>query len=273
MVDKNIVDCWDVKGFDSELSGYLEDNAQLILDYFKEDRRLLNECLASDPYESMGSNRYSADFQHFKEHILTPAMRTRKIRVWHYTRMLDWEVVAMQSQLSPASLEGLKARLSKLVQDGVLSSAESAVIYDSSPYHDQAKARLGKVWTTVLPLPVHDHGVEPLLESWGGEGAYFWLRDQAISQKLRTIGAPRIVEIETSPSTNIDAWSVSETIIRSFGNSLGLDLLIEGCDLAIREDFDKSAVLRIHTEGDETFKAVGNSYPLHSGAILSQRLG
>jgi hypothetical protein len=112
-------------------------------------------------------------------------------------------------------------------------------------------------------------GVELLLESWGGEAAYFWLSDETVAAKLRTIGIPRIVEIETALGDKLNAFSAAQTVVQAWARSLDVPVHVSGSDLSIIDCLDTARVLRVHTEGDGLFEQVATTYPIDSDQLLA----
>ena len=103
------MDSWRPATFDTELCEVLTDWSDLIVDYHREDLRLMDAHLNSDPYESLKSNRYKSDYLALREHTVTRLFIDRRIRVWYCTRLLDDEVLSMQRKLVPSSSRQPKA--------------------------------------------------------------------------------------------------------------------------------------------------------------------
>ena len=207
------------------------------------------------------SNQYSDEYMEFLEHIITPILRCTIIRVWHYTRLLDFEAVRMQQQLTPSTLGGLALRLDQLVDSCVINQDEADTILQQSIFHTQEELRSNCLWVTTVPWPAYYHGVVPLLESWGGEIAYFGLSKQILQQKLKKIGLPRIIEIEVGLKDRMNAYSVSRTVVEAWARRRGFGVRITGSDMCIRSCLQQAQVLKIHTEGDDIFRKVGVNYP------------
>lgn len=255
------MDAWNPSTFDNELHETLEFNSDLIVNYFSEDRFLMDEHLNSEPYESLKPNRFYADFSYLSENVVTPLLADRRIRVWHYTRLLDCEVEEIRRKLIPSTHARLMHRLDMLVGLNLLTKDDADIVYSQSPFQSQESSRAGRLWTTSIPISFKSSGVEPLLSSWGGESAYFWLKDGVISDKLRCIGAPRIVEIETALRDKLNAYRVSNPVLQSWAKSLGQPVSVEGSDLAISDCLRSAKVLAVHTLGDGIFESVATSYP------------
>jgi len=77
------MDAWNPNTFDNELRETLEFNSDLIVNYFSEDRLIMDEHLKSEPYESLKPNRFYADFSYLSEKVVTQLLADRRIRVWH----------------------------------------------------------------------------------------------------------------------------------------------------------------------------------------------
>ena len=167
----------------------------------------------------------------------------------------------MHRKLAPSTRISLRQRLETLVDKSLLTQKESEIVYSQSPFHSQESSRSDRLWTTTVPLPPDEHGVEPLLKSWGGESAYFWLSNESVAAKLRNIGTPRIVEIETALRDTLNAYRVAETAIQAWAKDLGLSVELSGCDLAIMGCLDTAQVLGVHTAGDDIFEKVAQMYP------------
>jgi len=264
------MDSWNPETFDTALRETLTKHSDLISDYHAEDRRLMDEYLNSDQYESRKPNKYLADFTSLLKHTVTPMLRERRIRVWHYTRLLDEEVSAMQRKLEPSTLAGLWQRLDTLRNKGQLTQQEVLIVYDQSPFHEKGVDRSNRVCTTTVPLCSDHHLVVPLLESWGGESAHFWLSNETVAATLKTIGTPRIVEIETALDDNFNAVSVARTAVQAWARSLGVSVHVLGIDLTIMDCLDTAKVLRVHTAGDGVFETVATTYPVGCNQLLAQ---
>lgn len=265
-----MLDSWNHKTFGTTISSVLSEHSELVGNYHEEDRRLMEEHLNSSPYQSLKPNRLHNAYAKLKEEILTPILSNTRTRVWHYTRLTDYEVDSMRQQPVLSSLNHLKDRLEKLVANELLTLEESEMVYSESPFHLQHEIRANRLWTTNIPLAPSDSGVMPLLESWGGESAYFWLKNESISTKLKSIGSARIVEMETSLSDNLNGYSVSDTVLKAWARNLGVPLQVSGCDLPITNCIDTMKVVRVHTKGESSFEAIATSYPQDAGSLLGE---
>ncbi|MCU7866648.1 MAG: hypothetical protein KZQ92_22060 [Candidatus Thiodiazotropha sp. (ex Lucinoma borealis)] len=261
------IDAWNPKSFGAEISEVLTTHSKLIFEYHTEDRRLMDEHLNSSPYQSLQPNHLFPEYQYFHENTLAPIVAKSRIRAWHYTRLTDEEADAIRQELVPSSLEYLRYRLNNLVAKNVLKENEAETIFAQSPFHKQSN-RAGYLCTTIIPLSHFDSGVEPLLKSWGGESAYFWITDKGVAKNLKSLGTPRIIEIETALTDKLNGYKVAETFLFAWARQLGAQVTLSGCDLFIRECIDTAKVLHIHTEGDSSFEAIGTDYPVSVGKLL-----
>ena len=255
------MDVWNPASFDKELRSTLTEWSDLVAQYHIGDKALMDEHLNSDPYESRKPNPLYSDYSSFREDAITPLLTSRKIRVWHYSRLVDDEVAAMRNRLVVSTLAGLKKRLEALVGKSLLTDEEARSVLSQSPLYAQEANRAGLFWTVSVPVSPSDHGVSALLSSWGGESAYFGLKDSALANKLTRIGVPCIIEVETELRDRLNAFTVAGTVVQAWAKSLGAPATIEGSDLAITDCLSSARVLAVHTRGDETFGGVAVRYP------------
>ncbi len=262
------MDVWAPKTFDPQIAEALSNNSALIGDFFSEAQSLMTAHINSVPYESLKPNRYSQPYQAMHEQMMTPLFMGVRIRVWHYTRLLDDEAVEMHRQLVPSTLRGLSKRLEMLVERQILSQQESESIFLLSPFQTQESARSGRLWTSTVPFSSNHHGVEALLEGWGGESAYAQYSDEPAVAKLKDVGAPRIFEVETGLLDGLNAYSAAETAIEAWAKQLGTGATVSGSDLAIGESLPTAKVLRHHKSGDALFSEIATTYPVGCANLL-----
>ena len=265
-----IIDTWNPKTFSTEIIAVLEKNSKLVFNYHVEDKRLMEEYSNSSSYQSLQNNHFSYAYNQLHERTLAPILSNSRIRTWHYTRLLDDEVDAMHKQLVPSSLDYLQQRLSKLVAKDLLTQDDADAVFAHSPFHNQNRIRARQLCTTIIPVSHDDCGVEPLLDCWGGESAYFWLSDHPrIVTILKNIGTPRIIEIETNLTDKNNGFSVSDTVLKAWARQLGVQVTLSGCDLFVQECISTAKVMRIHTKGDGNFETVAKMYPENVGVLLA----
>lgn len=258
-----IIDVWNVATFDPALRGMLEQKTALIRDYLTTSRRQFLEREASDHRMPHSENPHAADYVAFTEEVGRD-MERRTIRAWHYARLTDDEVRGIrEGGIYPGTLDSFRQRLNAQVGAGSISAAEADKLYHSSPCHnpEQQPGRLGKFWLVSEPVSPKDDGVKPLLESWGGESTYFWLKDERLKARLRKIGRSRIVEVAVPLAKTRHSYSAGRAVIGAFSRTLGCRPDREGFDLYTLEPLAPPSILAVHTEGEPKFKKVGSRYP------------
>ncbi len=93
------MDAWCPYTFSPKISSKLSDNSNLILDYYHEHGRLLDEHLNSSPYQSLKPNPLRSQLLSLQEHQLTPLVREARVRLWHYSRLTNEEVKNLEQKL------------------------------------------------------------------------------------------------------------------------------------------------------------------------------
>lgn len=257
-----MIDLWDTNTFSIEIQRCLKSETRLLLDYHTEKRRLMDEHLNSSPYQSLKPNRFASDYFSFQENEMSPILAVSRVRVWHYSRLLEYEVDVMQQRLIHSSLDFLKKRLHDLVEMNLLTQDEADSVFQDSPFQLQENIRTGRLWAVASPRHYSDTGVLHLLESWGGESAYFWVSNKALATKLKTIGLPRILEIETSLSDGHNAFFASGMVLCAWARNLGISVDPIGGDLAITNCLGTAKLVKVHTEGESSYDAVAHTYPI-----------
>lgn len=257
-----LIDVWGVETFDAELRGDLDVHADLIRDYMTTRRRQWLEREASNHTMPYPHNPYADEFVWVTEHIMR-LMEARTIRAWHYTRMTDDEIVRLrQHGIRPSSLAMVRERLTAQVDAGAFTAEIADRLFADSPYQgEQLEARSNKFWMVSHPIDIEDGGVELLLESWGGEGAYFWQKDPDLQDLLKHIGKPRVIEIAAPLVQSRHSYSAAEAVVAAYGRMLGCRPAKHAFDLYTHQPLPPSHILAIHTEGDPTFAAMARGYP------------
>lgn len=265
------IDVWDARTFDPALLAVLEARADMIRDYLDTDHQIF---LSHDRHRGPArpilrpENPHASDFLELQEAI-GREMQQRTIRAFHYTRLTDSEVAALKRggiHLStPASLQ---RRLHDIVAAGGLTRDIADQLYAQSPFHSkQLKSRSDKFCMTSHPVVVDDPGVTPLQKHWGGEVASMWIRDEALSTPLMSLGRPRIVEVAVPMSATPDSHSyrAGDAIVATFARSRGSVAAKHDFDLCVEQSLPPTAVLALHTEGDAPFVEMGRGY--HVGFV------
>lgn len=258
-----IIDVWDVGTFDLELREVLDDHSELISGYFITSRRQWLEREASDHTMPYPENPFAGDFIGLKEHVME-LMQVRTIRAWHYTRMTDAEVaVLMRGGINLSTLASVRTRLDAQVTAGTFPQDVADRLFADSPFQsEQCGSRSDKFWMVSHPLEIEDGGVELLLESWGGESAYFWQRDRELQELLKRIGRPRVLEIAMPLAHSRHGYAAADAVVATYGRLLGCRTDRKTFDLYTHKPLGPAHVLAIHTAGDPSFEWMGRGYPL-----------
>lgn len=259
----NPIDVWSVESFDSDLKGFLNNHAAVIVDYYRADRQIFVD-------HDLGRNRRSGirpDNPHFPtfqaaREALAPEMNRRHLRAFHYTRLCDDEIARLnQDGIEVSSPESLERRLSKRVATGEISREEADRLYAASPIHKQLAIRGNRFWMTTHPFASDDGGVTPLMRHWGGEVGSMWVHDGPLLAKLGAIGRPRILEVSVPLASTRHAYRAAESVVAAFGRSIGVVTDDYGFSLYVDQALPASAILDIHSEGDPAYNAIGRGYP------------
>lgn len=260
----NLIDVWNVKTYGPDILAELDCEADLICQYVMQDKenyslRELDLHRGPPP-----SNPYAFAFYQFTERVILPLVSERSIRGWHYTRLTDAEADLLRREgIYPSTLATIRRRLDALVTTGLLSPEQAEELYRGSPFHHpgQTEGRSNKFWMTAFPLPVSYHGIVPFLESWGGEGVFFWQRNQALRDAVALIGNPRVIELSVPLKITQHAYSAARAILAHYGRSIGCEPDGADFELYATQPLSPDSVLAIHSDGDASFKALANGYP------------
>lgn len=263
MTNPDIIDVWNVETFDAELRGDLDVHAEVIRNYMLTSRRQWLEREASDHTMAHPENPYAGEFIWVQEHIMR-LMEARTIRAWHYTRLTDVEVVVLRRDgIYLSSLDTIQSRFVAQVAAGAFTQEIADRLFADSPYQsDQLGSRSNKFWMVSHPVDIEDSGVEPLLENWGGESAYFWQRDAALRDLLKQIGRPRVLEIAMPLVHSRHGFAAAQAAVASYGRMLGCQPDKHDFDLFTDQPLDSAHILAIHSEGEPNFRAMARGYPV-----------
>ncbi len=268
-VSADLVDVWNSKSFGRPLCAELIANQSIVQKYYQEQRRL--DTLDRDEHltECLQGNRYFSQYEALQLRV-AKALTECKIRVWHYTRLLDFETTAMTETIELSTVEKMRARLTELERRGHLSSSDVECLLQGSVLKTQKKCRENRFFCVSSPLGVTDRGVELLLGNWGGEVVYFHQKDESLLQKLRALGLPRVIEIAAEVSDPISRYSLARCVLDTYALDLGFPLYPSGIDLCIKENPPPARVLAVHTQGEEKFHEIGQTYPEGTDILLSR---
>lgn len=261
----NLIDVWNAKTFDSELSARLTPSSELIRNNIVTENRIFLEydrVRGGHELVMRPNNPYAGGFLSLREE-LGDWMRRRVIRAWHYTRLTGDEVEYMLQQgLHVSTPATLKSRLHSLVPADLLPSELAETLYARSPFHgSQLAGRSGKFCVVSHPIPVNDSGVKRLLTYWGGEAASFWMQDPEVLAVLAGTGKARVLELAVPLALTNDAYSAAQAIVATFAQNLGCVMKQHAFDAFLTSALPPDSILQVHSEGDPSFDALGSGYP------------
>ncbi len=258
-----ILDVWDLATFDEALMLVLCEHTALVRNYMATSRRQYIERELSDHTQPHAYNHFATEYSDFVEAI-GRMMAVRTIRAWHYCRLTDLEVQALKNTgIQLSTIDTLTARVDAQVAAGTLSPGEAEGLVAASPLHsDQREARSGKYWMVSAPVSPNDSGVELLLRHWGGEVAYFWLRDQRLIDRVQDIGRGRVIEIAVPMAATRHSYLAGRAVVATFARALGCKPDSNNFDLYTVRPLAAASILRVHSEGESDFGALGTTFPL-----------
>lgn len=125
--------------------------------------------------------------------LVEEAMRDRNIRVFHATRLLDFEQIRREG-LRPLALEERIADLKALTASGPLAAYadkfDARIARIDLSFYD---GRVGQVWFTPMRRALHDGGCDVFFEHWGGEFIQRLASEAGMVRAIRGYGTPAIV--------------------------------------------------------------------------------
>lgn len=257
------IDVWDHATFDGELLDALENAADDILGYVATEHRIfLEQDLDRGSGRSIlrPSNPYWSAYNAVVG-CVADRMERRVIRAWHYTRMTDAEVDTLRQEgIHLSTPESLRRRLDAVVAAGAISADAADQLYAQSPFHgDQHDVRVNRFWMNSHPVAFDDGSVALLIRHWGGEVASMFARSSALTDPLRTLGHPRVIEIAAPVALADCGHEAAEAVIAAFGRSRGGIPGKREFNLRVMDPLPPTAVLKVHSEGDATFEEVGRT--------------
>lgn len=274
-----IIDTWNAKTFTEDIDAFLKEHSETIIRFHRIEQQTDEETERLQEWRLRPRNPFS-DAYNRTVVSLSDLIASKTIRAFHYTRMIDAEVenVLANGFFAPTSETAfgyLSDRVGRLVETGMLSIQEGDRIFSASPLNhpDQLQARQG-FWMTTIPFNPEDHSVSLLLNNWGGEVGYFWIdesQDPDLLTRVQSIGQGRIFELAV-PMTDKDGrplsgcWSAAKDIVNVLASSHGFQSDRLGFDLAVKSPLPASAILAVHTEGEESFASFGVNDPVREVA-------
>lgn len=259
---RDLIDVWNVATFDDALAAELDAAADLIRSYLETSRRQYLEREASDHTRPYPTNPYGSGYVDFVDGLV-PCMAERWIRAWHYTRLTESEVAALRRDgVHMSDLAVIRRRLDAQIAAGTVSPEIADALFAGSPFHsEQLGSRSNKFWMVSHPRDIKDGGVQVLLESWGGEGVYFWQRDPSLQALLKVIGRPRVVEFAVPLAATNHAYCAGRAVVATYARALGCRADSGAFDLYVHRPLGPEAILAVHSDGDPSFTAMARGYP------------
>lgn len=269
-----IIDTWNAKTFTEDITEFLKEHSETIIRFHRYEQQTNDHLERLQRYERRNRNPFADNYSRIRED-LADLMSSKTIRAFHYTRMVDFEVedVFANGFYAPTTEDSfvrLSERVGRLVSAGHLTIQEGDRIFSSSPLNDpeQLRARQG-FWMTTGAFRPGDSSVRLLLDNWGGEVGYFWIdesQDPDLLTRVQSIGHGRIFEIAV-PLTDgngqpiFGCYSAAKDIVNGFAQRHGFQTERLGFDLSIKTALPASAVIAVHTEGDESYTTFGVNDP------------
>ncbi len=269
-----IIDTWNAKTFTEDIIAFLKEHSETIIRFHRYEQQTDEHLERLQRYDRRNRNPFADNYNRIREELAV-LMSSKTIRAFHYTRMIDAEVenVLANGFFAPTSETAfghLSDRVGRLVETGLLSIQEGDRIFSASPLNhpDQLQARQG-LWLTTVPFNPETPSVSLLVNNWGGEVGYFWIdesQDPDLLTRVQSIGRGRIFELAV-PMTSKDGrplsgcWSTAKDIVNVLATSHGFRTDRLGFDLAVKSPLPASAILAVHTEGDESYVAFGGDNP------------
>ncbi len=126
-------------------------------------------------------------------------MADRRIKVFHATRLLDFDVVRREG-LRPLNLDQQINTLRRLLlATGQFASASEidALIARVDIENDFFRGREGQVWATPLRRFLHDSGCDVFFKHWGGEAIQRLaaMASREFEARIQSLGAPAVVTV------------------------------------------------------------------------------
>ncbi len=260
-VINQLIDTWDARTYPKSVREQLSGVKSLIDAYYQREVELDNPQDSDSLEAILRENKFADGFHRFIENNLMSCLDSEVIRGWHYCRLTEHEAQAMENGvLVSSSKASLRQRLENLSKEFQLSDKNIEAICEASPLSNeqQRKVRSHRFFMVSKPLPLDDSGVRPLIKFWGGEVAYFWLKDERLKQKLAAVGAPRIVECNVPVRGNKLAYRAATNIVETFCK---VSQVPSAFDFHVSPKEGSLKILKVHSEGDPVFDELNLERP------------
>jgi len=269
-VGKQVLDIWDETTYGEKISTLLNESIENIIKYHERKKEIDNFPENSSKYEFsrylMEINEYGDAFNKIEEE-LSCILEDNFIRGFHYTKLVDSEIIEMKNDgIFLSNRSKLRERLDFLHESGTISRELLEKIMADSPFNkpDHNLFRSNKFYLTSEPLPVSFAGIEKFLRYWGGESCFFHLQNcPEILQKLEGIGEPCILEIAI-PMNKKNKSISSMVAIRIIHHILlirNYPITVTYPEICCKMPLPPSSIQKIHTRDSELFSKMGNTYP------------
>lgn len=213
---------YEVSTWPSDLVEYLGSQHESMLKHvrFENDRmdRYLNRK-PGEPYVSLAHMPGSPHFPHWAQVSLevTRLLRTRKLRGWHCTRLIDDEKdeIARNGMTLPGP-DLLRERIARVVTAGHVSAIIGKRLAADNMAGDTVRKEM--LWFCFFPPhQVGQHGIERFFRRWGGEALYGSHEEDPVTGKALTkVGSPCLIEVDVPIDYLPKHTNIGEKAMRQF---------------------------------------------------------
>jgi hypothetical protein len=205
-MSKRVVDLDDLESWPNEIRAELDRNLDSLIAERRAERKYdLSADRWFKPAPPMPFTERACD-------LILKRMETERLRVFHATRLLDFDEVRRDG-LRPLVLQERVSRLRDLAKRGRLNGISDGVdeliagVDLSDKYFTIREMR---VWATPRRRYLHDGGCDVFFEHWGGEAVQRLARmaSPELEAAIKQIGAPAVV-IANIPAIGVCEGSTS----------------------------------------------------------------
>ena len=151
--------------------------------------------------------------------IINHEMADRRIKIFHATRLLDFDTVRNEG-LRPLDLDyQINAMRAALLTAGQFASVSeiNALIATVNTNDEFFRGREGQVWATPLRRLLHDGGCNVFFDHWGGEAIQRLaaMASQRLEIGIQSLGAPAVVtaSIPAFGCCTFSDWRLAPTMV------------------------------------------------------------